>query len=60
MPRKTVDEELRLIEDTEAEVEFELSEGKIRFTIGNVELTSKLIDGTFPDYRRVIPHNNDK
>jgi hypothetical protein len=37
-----------------------LSQGKIRFTIGNVVLTSKLIDGTFPDYARVIPQNNDK
>src|SRR4029079_9197147 len=38
----------------------ELSSGKIRFTINNVVLTSKLIDGTFPDYARVIPLNNDK
>ncbi len=43
-----------------AEVGLELSQGKIRFTIGNVVLTSKLIDGTFPDYGRVIPQNNDK
>jgi DNA polymerase-3 subunit beta len=50
----------RLIEDNEAEVKIELSQGKIRFTLGNVVLTSKLIDGTFPDYGRVIPHNNDK
>ena len=38
----------------------ELSHTKIRFTIGDVVLTSKLIDGTFPDYERVIPHGNDK
>ncbi len=38
----------------------ELSSSKIRFTIGDVVLTSKLIDGTFPDYGRVIPLNNDK
>ena len=50
----------RLIEDNEAEVGIELSQEKIRFTIGNVVLTSKLIDGTFPDYGRVIPQNNDK
>jgi DNA polymerase-3 subunit beta len=50
----------RLIEDNEAEIQIELSQGKIRFTIGNVVLTSKLIDGTFPDYGRVIPANNDK
>jgi DNA polymerase III subunit beta len=60
VPRKTVGEVQRLIEDTEAEIAIELSAGKIRFTIGNVVLTSKLIDGTFPDYGRVIPQNNDK
>ena len=60
VPRKTVGEVQRLIEDNEAEVGIELSHGKIRFTIGNVVLTSKLIDGTFPDYGRVIPQNNDK
>ena len=60
VPRKTVGEVQRLIEDSEAEVAIELSQGKIRFTIGNVVLTSKLIDGTFPDYGRVIPQNNDK
>src|SRR6201996_757322 len=60
VPRKTVGEVQRLIEDNEAEVQIELSQGKIRFTIGNVVLTSKLIDGTFPDYGRVIPQNNDK
>ena len=55
VPRKTVGEVQRLIEDNEAEVTIELSQGKIRFTIGDVVLTSKLIDGTFPDYARVIP-----
>jgi DNA polymerase-3 subunit beta len=60
VPRKTVGEVQRLIETGEGEVAIELSAGKIRFTIGNVVLTSKLIDGTFPDYARVIPVNNDK
>jgi DNA polymerase-3 subunit beta len=60
VPRKTVGEVQRLIEDNEAEVSVELSQGKIRFTIGDVVLTSKLIDGTFPDYARVIPSGNDK
>jgi DNA polymerase-3 subunit beta len=60
VPRKTVGEVQRLIENSEAEVAIELSQGKIRFTIGEVILTSKLIDGTFPDYGRVIPLNNDK
>jgi DNA polymerase-3 subunit beta len=60
VPRKTVNEVQRLIEDAEAEISVELSQGKIRFTIGDVVLTSKLIDGTFPDYARVIPSGNDK
>ena len=60
VPRKTVGEVQRLIEDNEAEISIELSQGKIRFTIGDVVLTSKLIDGTFPDYARVIPAGNDK
>jgi DNA polymerase III subunit beta len=60
VPRKTVGEVQRLIENGEGDVAIELSAGKIRFTIGNVVLTSKLIDGTFPDYARVIPINNDK
>src|SRR6478609_3227277 len=60
VPRKTVGEVQRLIEAGEGEVAIELSAGKIRFTIGNVVLTSKLIDGTFPDYGRVIPQGNDK
>ena len=60
VPRKTVAEVQRLIEDSEAEITIELSSAKIRFTIGDVVLTSKLIDGTFPDYGRVIPAGNDK
>ena len=50
----------RLVEDAQAEVGIELSQTKIRFTLGAVVLTSKLIDGTFPDYGRVIPTGNDK
>jgi DNA polymerase III subunit beta len=60
IPRKTVGEVQRLIEDNESEIAVELSQAKIRFTIGGVVLTSKLIDGTFPDYARVIPAGNDK
>jgi DNA polymerase-3 subunit beta len=60
VPRKTVNEVQRLIEDAQAEVTVELSQGKIRFTLAGVVLTSKLIDGTFPDYARVIPAGNDK
>src|SRR4029078_11385338 len=60
VPRKTVGEVQKLLETGEGDVAIELSQGKIRLSIGNVVLTSKLIDGTFPDYARVIPANNDK
>jgi DNA polymerase-3 subunit beta len=60
VPRKTVGEVQRLIEDSEAEIAIELSTSKIKFTIGDVVLTSKLIDGTFPDYGPVIPLGNSK
>ena len=60
VPRKTVGEVQRLIEDNDASVGIELSQSKIRLTLGDIVLTSKLIDGTFPDYGRVIPQNNDK
>lgn len=60
VPRKAVQELQRLLEDPEASVDVELSTNKIRFTIGAVTLTSKLIDGTFPDYARVIPTANER
>jgi DNA polymerase-3 subunit beta len=66
LPRKTVHELLRLIESSETTVGVDISASKARFrigadkTIGGVTLTTKLIDGTFPDYARVIPKSNDK
>jgi DNA polymerase III subunit beta len=60
VPRKTVGELQKLLGESEGEIAVELSETKIRFTLGEVVLTSKLIDGTFPDYQRVIPQNNEK
>ena len=60
VPRKAVSEVQKLIEDTAAEVTIDLSATKIRFNFGEVVLTSKLIDGIFPDYARVIPTGNDK
>ena len=60
VPRKTVTELRRLLDDTEGAIEVSLSDTKVQFSFGSVELTSKLIDGTFPDYQRVIPANNDK
>ncbi|HTV46325.1 MAG TPA: DNA polymerase III subunit beta [Stellaceae bacterium] len=66
VPRKTVIELRKLVEEGEDEIEVALSETKIRFALHGSEqsaaaaLTSKLIDGTFPDYDRVIPSGNDK
>ncbi len=60
IPRKTVAELQKLGDDPDMIMTVELSDSKIRFTIGSVVLTSKLIDGTFPDYQRVIPSGNDK
>lgn len=60
VPRKTVLELVKLLEDDAGDVEVSISAQKIRFKAGKLVLTSKLIDGTFPDYERVIPRNNDK
>ena len=60
VPRKAVVEIRKLIEDNESDVSISLSESKLCCTIGNTVLTTKLIDGTFPDYERVIPTGNDK
>ncbi len=60
IPRKTVSELQKLVDTPDVAVATEVSDTKIRFTIGSVVLTSKLIDGTFPDYQRVIPTGNDK
>jgi len=60
IPRKTVLELRKLVDESEEEVQIGLSDTKIRFAVGEAALTSKLIDGTFPDYDRVIPQNNDK
>lgn len=60
MPRKTVAEIRKLVEEAAAPITFEISENKVRFAFDHIVLTSKLIDGTFPDYQKVIPQGNDK
>lgn len=60
VPRKTVIELRKLVDESEDEIQISLGETKIRFAAGEAALTSKLIDGTFPDYDRVIPSTNDK
>ena len=60
IPRKCVAELRKLLDEVDGTVQVSLSDSKIRFGLGNAVLTSKLIDGTFPDYSRVIPTANDK
>ncbi|HQZ12338.1 MAG TPA: DNA polymerase III subunit beta [Devosia sp.] len=60
VPKKTVGEVQKLLDGAEGDVGVEVSDTKIRFTLGSVVLLSKLIEGTFPDYERVTPKNNDK
>jgi DNA polymerase-3 subunit beta len=60
VPRKTVAEVRKLLEDVTNPIAISLSDTKLRFAFDSVVLTSKLIDGTFPDYERVIPAGNDK
>jgi DNA polymerase-3 subunit beta len=60
VPRKTVQEARRLLEDAGETIEMQLSPQKIRFDFGRATLTSKVIDGSFPDYTRVIPKENHR
>ena len=60
IPRKTVGEVQKLLDEEEGEVSLQVSDTKINFAFSNIVLTSKLIDGKFPDYTRVIPTDNDK
>ncbi|PQO22882.1 DNA polymerase III subunit beta [Rhodobacteraceae bacterium WD3A24] len=58
VPRKTVGELRKLLDDDEQQIAVSVSETKVRFATPQVTLTSKVIDGTFPDYTRVIPTGN--
>jgi len=60
VPRKTVGELRKLLDDDEAQIAVSVSETKIRFATPHITLTSKVIDGTFPDYARVIPMGNSR
>lgn len=60
VPRKTVGELRKLIEEFDGDIDISLSDTKIKFTFDSTIFTSKLIDGTFPDYKRVIPTTNEK
>ena len=60
VPRKTVGELRKLLDDDELKIAVSVSETKIRFATPDITLTSKVIDGTFPDYTRVIPSENTR
>jgi DNA polymerase-3 subunit beta len=60
LPRKTIIELSKLLDESEKPVTIDLSAAQARFRFGNVVLVSKLVDGKFPDYSRVIPQNQPK
>ena len=60
LPRKTVYQLCSLLTENSETVSLQLSENKIKFSIGKMVLVSKVIDGKFPDYRKVVPTNNQK
>lgn len=60
VPRKTVTELRKLLDDDDADIAVSVSETKVRFATPSITLTSKVIDGTFPDYTRVIPTGNTR
>jgi len=60
IPRKAINEIRKLIDEAGDTIEIGLSDNKLKFSFDHISLTTKLIDGTFPDYDRVIPKNNDK
>ena len=60
VPRKTVGEMRKLLDEDDTDIEVSVSETKVRFATTDITLTSKVIDGTFPDYTRVIPQGNTR
>ena len=60
LPRKTVFQLCSLLAETNDQLKMQTGDNKIKFTLGNVKLISKVIDGKFPDYKKVVPTTNDK
>ena len=60
LPRKTVFQLCSLLTENNEKLYIQTSENKIKFTIGNIKLISKVIDGKFPDYKKVVPTDNKK
>ena len=60
LPKKTVFQLCNLLQETEEKIFMQTNETKVQFKIGKIKLISKVIDGKFPDYRKVVPSNNEK
>ena len=60
LPRKTVFQLCSLLSESTEQLNMQTSENKIKFTLGNMKLISKVIDGKFPDYKKVVPTSNNK
>ena len=60
LPRKTVFQLCSLLTESNEKLSMQTSENKIKFSLGNIKLISKVIDGKFPDYKKVVPTGNDK
>ena len=60
IPKKTIQELRRVLDDASGDINIELNENKVKFAFNDIQITSKVIDGTFPDYTKVIPTSNDK
>mgnify|MGYP006199847951 FL=1 len=60
IPKKTIYELRKVLDDANGDVSVSLNENKIKFSFNDLKIVSKVIDGTFPDYTKVIPQKNDK
>ena len=60
IPKKTIYELRKVLDDANGDVSVSLNENKIKFSFNELKVVSKVIDGTFPDYTKVIPQKNDK
>ncbi len=60
IPKKTISELRKVLDDANGDINIALNDNKIKFSFNNIKIISKVIDGTFPDYTKVIPVNNDK
>ena len=60
LPRKAVFQLCSLLAETQNEMTMQINENKVKFSIGKIKLVSKVIDGKFPDYKKVVPTDNKK